>query len=147
MWRPREQRSVLFCGVFHGLKTWPRKVPVIQKICSLKATTDATRLCFKLSKFFVSWLQNQYLGDEGRGVRWRCPVVGRHIVMVQKPHETTHPPAPELLERTETESQTKANLLISAKMKQRHFLVKQDACFSVVCSCRGLTECTKRCNP
>lgn len=46
---------------------------------------------------------------------------------------------PELLERTETEeSQNKAKLLISVKMKQRHFLIKHEAHFSVVCSCRGL---------
>lgn len=46
---------------------------------------------------------------------------------------------PELLKRTEAEErQNKANLLITVKMKQRHFLIMQDARLSVVGSCRGL---------
>lgn len=72
--------------------------------------------------------------------------------MAQRPRRATWPTVPELLGKTEREEiQNKANLLISAQMRQRHFPIKQDAHFAAVCSHRGaallLTRCMKRCNP
>lgn len=75
-----------------------------------------------------------------------------HTAVALRPHQAARPTVPEVLGRSEGEEiQNRANLLISAQMRQSHFPIKQDAHFAAVRSHRGpgllLTRCMKRCNP